>query len=105
MDARARRKRQTGACGGICLQSQCALWYRPQMSRLGFFAFFCAPARCAFLLVSVIVAQAAPAERPPKVEPRVWQDTENGGKSRFLGLSREQTNTIRKAQGRRDRRA
>src|SRR5260221_14437215 len=75
------------------------------MSPPGLFTLRYAPACCLLLVVSVVLAQAAPAERPPKIEQRVWQDTENGGKARFLVLLREQTNTIRKTKGDRDVRA
>src|SRR5258706_7911604 len=75
------------------------------MSPVGPFTLRYAPGSCLLLVVSVVLAQAAPAERPPKVEPRVWQDTENGRKARFLVLLTEQTNTIRKAKGDRDARA
>jgi len=57
----------------------------------------------ALLLASAIYVQAAPA--PAKIHPRVWQDTENGGKARFLVLLREQTNTTHTAKGNRDARA
>ncbi|HMC27870.1 MAG TPA: hypothetical protein VKM56_08770, partial [Verrucomicrobiae bacterium] len=42
------------------------------------------------LLSSISLAIAAPAAIPAKVDPRVWQDTQNGNSANFIVLLAEQ---------------
>jgi len=54
--------------------------------------------RAVFLFLCLIdptIVSAAPTRSP--VDPRVWEDTENGGTAHFLILLKDQTTTKSKA--------
>src|SRR5207302_1728016 len=60
------------------------------MYRTSFDVLAHAAAFLGFLLCSISLAIATPAAMPAKVDPRVWQDTENGQTASFIVLLTEQ---------------